>query len=390
MKGWLQVPRLRIGEEAEENRHATWLELFYDLVFVVAVSQIAHKLQEDVSLKGFFGFVFLFIPVWWAWIGTTFYANRFDSDDIKHRLLTGLQMLAVAALAVNIHHGLGESSAGFAIAYAVTRVVLILEYLRVVKHIPQARGLATYYCVGFSIAAVLWVISAFVPIPIRFVLWGLGLAVDFATGITAKRFQIALLPHPEHLPERFGLFTIIVLGEAIIAVVNGVSQQEWDVQSAISAVFGFGIAFSLWWIYFENVSGSVLQGSGAGKKIGLFQVWLYGHLPLVIGLATTGVGVEHVIMSDANQALPTPQRWLICGGVALCLFSLSILHRTGIIFRCKVRAKYRLGAAATLIILAVVGISLPPIVIIGLVALVCATQVIEDLYQSGELSVLSE
>ena len=386
MKGWLQVPRLRIGEEAaDEHRHATWLELFYDLVYVVAVSQIAHYLYEDTSLKGFLGFVFLFVPVWWAWIGTTFYANRFDSDDIKHRLLTGLQMLAVAALAVNIHHGLGETSVGFAIAYAVTRFVLVLEYLRVIKHIPEARGLAKYYCFGLSIAAILWLISAFVPIPIRFVLWGLGLAVDFITGITAKRFQVALLPHPEHLPERFGLFTIIVLGEAIIAVVHGVSEQKWDTQSAISAVFGFSIAFSLWWIYFENVSGSILSAN-VDKKVGLIQVWLYGHLPLVIGLATTGVGVEKVIMSDVSQALPTPQRWLICGGVAMCMLSLSILHRTGLIFRCKVRAKYRLGAAAILIFLAIVGISLQPIAIIGLVAFVCATQVLEDLYQSGELS----
>ncbi|WP_414620515.1 low temperature requirement protein A [Calothrix sp. CCY 0018] len=386
MKGWLQVPRLRIGEEAaDEHRHATWLELFYDLVYVVAVSQIAHYLYEDTSLKGFLGFVFLFVPVWWAWIGTTFYANRFDSDDIKHRLLTGLQMLAVAALAVNIHHGLSESSAGFAIAYAVTRFTLVLEYLRVIKHIPEARGLAKYYCFGFSIAAILWLISAFIPIPIRFVLWGLGLAVDFITGITAKRFQVALLPHPEHLPERFGLFTIIVLGEAIIAVVHGVSEQKWDTQSAISAVFGFSIAFSLWWIYFENVSGSILSAN-VDRKLGLIQVWLYGHLPLVIGLATTGVGVEKVIMSNVNQALPTPYRWLICGGVAMCMLSLSILHRTGLIFRCKVRAKYRLGAAAILIFLAVVGISLQPIAIIGLVAFVCATQVLEDLYQSGELS----
>lgn len=385
MKGWLQVPRLRIGEEVEEHRHATWLELFYDLVYVVAVSQIAHNLNEDVSLKGFFGFVFLFIPIWWAWIGTTFYANRFDSDDIKHRLLTGLQMLAVAALAVNIHHGLGESSTGFAISYAITRFVLVLEYLRVIKHIPQARGLAKYYCFGFSIAAILWLISAFVPIPIRFVIWGFALAVDFITGFTAKRFQVALLPHPEHLPERFGLFTIIVLGEAIIAVVNGVSEQQWDTQSAISAVFGFCIAFSLWWIYFENVSGSILSAN-VDRKVGLIQVWLYGHLPLVIGLATTGVGVEQIIMSDVNQALPTPQRWLICGGVALCMLSLSILHRTGMIFRCKVRAKYRLGAAAILIFLAIVGVSLQPIVIIALVAFVCATQVLEDLYQSGELS----
>ncbi|MGB3640220.1 MAG: low temperature requirement protein A [Rivularia sp. (in: cyanobacteria)] len=386
MKGWLQIPRLRIGEEvAEEHRHATWLELFYDLVYVVAVSQIAHNLNKDISLKGFFGFVFLFIPIWWAWIGTTFYANRFDSDDIKHRLLTGLQMLAVAAVAVNIHHGLGESSAGFAIAYAITRFVLVLEYVRVIKHIPQARALAKYYCFGFSIAAILWLISAFVPIPIRFVLWGFALAVDFITVITAKRFQLDLLPHPEHLPERFGLFTIIVLGEAIIAVVNGVSEQQWDVQSAISAVFGFSIAFSLWWIYFENVSGSILNAN-VNKKVGLIQVWLYGHLPLVIGLATTGVGVEQVIMSDANQALPTPQRWLICGGVALCLLSLSILHRTGMINRCKVRAKYRLAAAAILIFLALLGASSQPIVIIGLVALVCATQVLEDLYQSGGLS----
>ena len=140
----------------------------------------------------------------------------------------------------------------------------------------------------------------------------------------------------------------------------------------------------MWWIYFENVSGSILSAN-VDRKVGLIQVWLYGHLPLVIGLATTGVAVEQVIMSDANQALQTPQRWLICGGVALCLLSLSILHRTGMIFRCKVRAKYRLGAAATLIFLAIAGISLQPVVIIGLVALVCATQLLEDLYQSGEL-----
>lgn len=79
MSSWLRSPRLRIGEEsAQEHRHATWLELFYDLVFVVAVFQVAHNLYIDVSMTGFFSFVFLFIPLWWAWIGTTFYANRFD------------------------------------------------------------------------------------------------------------------------------------------------------------------------------------------------------------------------------------------------------------------------------------------------------------------------
>ncbi len=387
MSSWLKPPRLRIGKESEqEHRHATWLELFYDLVFVVAVSQVAHNLYEDVSVLGFFRFVFLFIPIWWAWIGTTFYANRFDSDDVGHRLLIGLQMLAIAALAVNVHNGLGESSAGFALAYAAGRAVLVIEYCRAAKYIPQARKLATRYGTGFAIAAILWLLSAVVPIPWRFILWGLGLFVDFATPLTAKSLQLGLLPHPEHLPERFGLFTIIVLGEAIIAVVDGVSEQQWDIRSAISAVLGFSIAFSLWWIYFENVSGSALRSVGAGGGIEIFQVWLYGHLPLVIGLSVTGVGVEHIITSEAGNALSTPHRWLLCGGVALCMLSLGLLHRTGVIFKCKVRSKYRFGTATLLIILAMVGVSLSPLVVVGLVALICTTQVVQDLYQSGQLT----
>ncbi len=388
MSSWLQPPRLRIGKESEqEHRHATWLELFYDLVFVVTVSQVAHNLYENVSIAGFLKFVFLFIPIWWAWIGTTFYANRFDSDDIGHRLLIGLQMLAIAALAVNVHHGLGETSAGFALAYAAGRVILVIEYFRAAKYIPQARGLATRYGTGFAIAASLWLVSAFVPIPLRFIFWGLGLIVDFATPLTApKNLQLGLLPHPEHLPERFGLFTIIVLGEAIIAVVDGVSEQKWDVRSAIAAVLGFGIAFSLWWIYFENVSGSALRLAGTGGRIEIYQVWLYGHLPLVIGLSVTGVGVEHLITSEAGNALSTPYRWLLCGGVAMCMLSLGLLHRTGIIFKCKVRSKYRFGTAALLIILAIVGVGQSPLLIVGIVAVICATQVVQDLYQSGQLT----
>jgi low temperature requirement protein LtrA len=382
MKSWLQPPRLRIGEENEaEHRHATWLELFYDLVFVVAVSQLAHNLSKDVTLTGFLGFVVLFIPVWWAWIGTTFYANRFDSDSVVRRLLMGLQMLAVAALAVNVHHGLGTSSVGFALSYAAARMVLVVEYLWAGRHIPVARGLTTRYAIGFAIAACLWLISAFVPIGFRFILWALGLAIDFATPLTAQQHQRQLLPHFEHLPERFGLFTIIVLGEAIIAVVNGVAERHWDVSSALAAIFGFGIAFSLWWVYFENVEGSALRAAGASGRIKIFQIWLYMHLPLVIGLAATGVGVEHVVLSAANRALPDAERWLICGSVALCFLSLAILHRTGIIFFCKARTRHRLGAVAVLIALAIAGETLLPIVIVVIVTVVCSSQVFLDIYQ---------
>ena len=198
MKSWLQPPRLRIGEENEgEHRNATWLEHFYDLVYVVAVSQLAHNLSENVSLTGFLGFVVLFLPIWWSWIGTTLYANRFDSDEIAHRLLMGVQMLAIAALAVNVPHGLGESSHGFALAYAAARTILVIKYLWAgwhISQISQARGLTTHYARGFAIAASLWLISAFVPMPWRFVIWGIGLAIDFATPLTATRLQTGLMP----------------------------------------------------------------------------------------------------------------------------------------------------------------------------------------------------
>lgn len=382
MSNFLQPPRLRIGEDSEEERRATWLELFYDLVFVVAVSQLAHYLHDHVSLSGVLGFVILFIPVWWSWIGTTFYANRFDSDDLGHRLLTALQMFAIVALAVNVHHGLGESCTGFALSYAFGRALLVVEYIRAGWHIPKARPLTTRYATGFAIAASLWLISGFVPIPWRFVFWSLGLIIDFATPLTARKLMLELPPHSSHLPERFGLFTMIVLGEAIIAVVDGISEQNWDILTVISAIFGLSIAFSLWWLYFDNLGGTPIQRARTEGRAVIANIWLYTHLPLVMGIAATGVAVELVLLSKPMLALPDAIRWLLCGSVALCYLTLGILHRIGVIRYCKIRAKFRVGAAVVLPLIALFGKGLLPVMVIGLVAVVSVVQVVQDLLQS--------
>ncbi len=349
---------------------------------MVAISQLAHNLKEDISPSGSLDFVVLFIPVWFSWIGTTLYANRFDSDDIGHRLLIGLQMLTAAAMAVNIHHGLAESSPGFALSYALGRAVLVIEYVRAGIHIPSARPLTTRYAIGFAIAAFLWLVSAFVPLPWRFALWTLGVIIDFATPLTGAKFQIELLPHASHLPERFGLFTIIVLGEAIIAVVNGVSQQEWDTLTVIAAVFGLLIAFSWWWVYFDNLGGAPIEMARTHGRIGVVNIWLYTHFPLVIGIAAAGVGVEKILLSEPTQVLPDLQRWLICGSVGLCSLAISILHRYGVIRYCKIRSRYRLWGAVVLLAIAIFGKGLLPIAVITLVAVVSVVQVLQDLYQS--------
>ncbi|MBE9033136.1 low temperature requirement protein A [filamentous cyanobacterium LEGE 11480] len=378
----LQAPRLWVGEAADaQPRRATWLELFYDLVFVVAVSQLAHKLGGDVSPKGFLSFVALFIPVWWAWIGTTFYANRFDNDDLIRRVLMGLQMLAIAGLAVNVHHGLDSSSAGFALAYVASRLMLVLEYLWAGWHISKARGLTNRYAIGFGLGALLWLVSVFVPAPLRFILWSAGLTIDLITPLIAKTMLKQFPPHPEHLPERFGLFTIIVLGEAIIGVVNGVSEMSWNVMSSLSAIAGFVTAFSLWWIYFENVSGSALETAQTSGRIRILMLWLYIHLPLVIGLAATGVGVEHLIQAAGKGVLLDADRWLLCGSVALCYFSLAVLHRMGVIFQCKGRTRHRLIGLAAMLGLGLLGGNLTPLQLGSLVAAMGLGQISLDIYQ---------
>ena len=123
-----------------EERHATWLELFYDLVFVVTISQLSHYLLHDVYLSNFFRFLFLFIPVWRLWIGTTFFATRFYSYDVGIRLLLLLQMGGAVAMAVNISSAFNNKFSGFAISYTFMRLILVIEYVRVFRAIKSSES----------------------------------------------------------------------------------------------------------------------------------------------------------------------------------------------------------------------------------------------------------
>jgi low temperature requirement protein LtrA len=149
-KEHFRPPRLRTAIDTQRERHATWLELFYDLVFVAAISRLAGNLDRDYSLTGLLHVAVLFVPVWWAWIGQTFYLTRFDSDDLGHRLITMAQIMAVASLIVHVPDALGDSSTGFALSYAAVRFMLVAEYFRAARHIPYVRPIVNRYLAGFS------------------------------------------------------------------------------------------------------------------------------------------------------------------------------------------------------------------------------------------------
>src|SRR5712691_13352558 len=153
------IAPLRVRSTGEVNRKVTWLELFFDLIFVAAVAQVAEPLRADYAVAGLIRFALLFVLIWWAWIGHTVFSTRFDTDDVIQRGLTLVQMFAVAAMAANAKDALdSRSSAGFAAAYAAVRFILVAQYFRA-RHVPDAQPLATRYLVGHGSAAVLWLRS---------------------------------------------------------------------------------------------------------------------------------------------------------------------------------------------------------------------------------------
>jgi len=376
-----QPPKLRREECEEVERKATWLELFFDLIFVVAIAQLAHNFERDFSFLGLAKLGILFVPVWWCWVGATFYDTRFDNDGLVDRLITLMQMAIAASMAANLDHALDSSSTPFALSYIAFRVILICQYLHAGYHVPHARPLTNWYAGGFAISLSFWLVSLLVPLPWRFILWGVGLIIDFATPLTAGERVKKVPPDMAHTTERIGLFTIIVLGESIVAVVGGVSEKTWTPMSIAIALLGLSIAFSFWWMYFDSVEESPLHAMKKGKmKIAL--TWLYAHLPLAIGLTATGVGVEKMIHGLGHDSARV-EKVLFCLAVSLCLLILSNLHWTSCELgqtRCKkILTYYRLAAAAFVLTLAFASSVLSSLVVISLVAFACTIQIVFDL-----------
>ena len=173
-------PRLRTAAE-EGERSATWLELFYDLVFVVAVAVLVERLVNDISGAGVASFFGYFALLWWLWASHTYYADRYDTDDLVYRLLAAGQMVAIVVLAASLSGDAAGSTRAFAFAYAVSRFLLLVMYWRAYRHVSETRRLVKGYLIGFGVAAVVWTASALVPEDVRVVLWAVALCIDLLT-----------------------------------------------------------------------------------------------------------------------------------------------------------------------------------------------------------------
>jgi low temperature requirement protein LtrA len=372
---FLEPPRLRTLDDREEDRRATWLELFFDLVFVAAVANLGANLSDDLTLDGFVEFLALFVPVWWAWMGFTFYANRFDTDDLVYRLLTLVAMFAVAVFAANTRDAFEGGSEAFALSYVAVRLVLLVLYARARRHVREARALTTLFLVAFGGAVLVWLASLLVEPPARYWLWALALTIELAAPFPAWRLIPRAPIHPAHIPERFGLLTIIVLGESVLAVVVGVSDVSWTWRSGLAAAGGFLAAAALWWIYFEFLDESVVTGRGVLGGL----VFTYAHYLVVVGLAALGIGVKAAILAAGGKDAYEGTGWLVCAGVAICMLGLAAIQLATPPSVFDTDVWLRVGTAVVAIALVPLTEVAEPALLLWVLSLALAAQVVVEL-----------
>jgi low temperature requirement protein LtrA len=319
----IRPPRLR----TEEERGASRLELFFDLAYVLVVDQLARAFAAHLDLGGAATFAGLILVTWWSWVTTTLYANRFDTNDVLYRLAKLAAAGAVVGMAASAQGATGSEGTQFAACYLATRVLLLLLYARAWRHVPDARHTIAVYIAGASAASLLFAASLPVHGVARYLLWGAGILVEAAAPILATRLGDNTPLHLDHLPERFALFVILVLGESVRSVAVGVHEQHWVAASVVAGVVAFTAVAALWWIYFD-LGGAAgkrdLVRDGEDQESGVADAYIYGHLPLIVGLAVAAVGIEQFIVHPAG-GLDDSGRWALHGGTALYLAGLAVV-----------------------------------------------------------------
>jgi low temperature requirement protein LtrA len=386
-----QVLRNLTPEERSEERTSTPLELFFDLCFVVAVAALARGLHDEPDLGGTLRFLGLFVPVWWSWMIFTWYATAFDNDDVPYRVTLLAAMLSMLGLAASVGEvGVEEgAAASFVLAYASMRVLMTGLFLRAGRHVPASlRPFVTIYAAGNALGAAVWISSLLVPGPGRYAVWAVGLFVELLGPILAVRTlsNPRVSFHPRHIAERYGLFTIIVLGESVLAVAVGTADTNWEPSAVLTAAFGFVVAACLWWLYFDHVGSSGIE---LGPRPAFY--WGYGHFAVYAGIAAFGVGTQLAIEAAAEEALALVAavpaggyglgaRLVLAGGVALYLAGIAFVDRVNEGAAGDRVVLARLATAALLVVLAMLGASLPSPAFVALVTLtVLVLTVLESL-----------
>ncbi|MFJ4840991.1 low temperature requirement protein A [Streptomyces sp. NPDC088746] len=277
----------------EEHRTATALELFFDLCFVTAVAQASaafeHELAEGHIGHGVLGYAMVFFAIWWAWMNFTWFASAYDTDDVPYRLLTLVQIVGALVVAAGAAEALQhEDFTVITWGYVIMRLAMVTQWLRAARSDPERRRSCLRYAVGILIVQVGWVVRLALPEDWGLPTFALLVLAEIAVPVWAENAAMTTW-HPHHIAERYGLFTLIVLGETMTAATSAV-RTALDEETALGdiatlVVGGVLTVFALWWLYFSQNAPRKLTGLRSAL------LWGYGHYAVFASAAAVGAGL---------------------------------------------------------------------------------------------------
>ncbi|MFD5213680.1 low temperature requirement protein A [Microbacterium sp. NPDC058345] len=319
---------MRPRDPGEPHRAASPLELFFDLVFVIAVSiassELHHALSAGHAASGIVSYLMVFFAIWWAWMNFTWFATSFAVDDWLYRVITIVQMGGVVVLAAGIGPVFDEHEPDFTIvviAYVVMRMAMIVQWLRASRSDAALRRTARAYAAGIAAVQALWIGFLFVPDAVRLIVFVVLMLAEITVPIIAERAQ-ATPWHPHHITERYSLFTLIVLGESLLASATAIIGAREEVSTLGPLIWIAAVtlvsAAAMWWIYFWPPHHTAITTARTSFTYG------YMHYFVFAAAAAFSAGVEVQIDELTGHTTLPPMVASLTASVPIAVFLLAI------------------------------------------------------------------
>ena len=326
----------------EEHRVSSPLELLVDLCFVVAVAQAAsqlhHALAEGHITDALVGYPTVFFAIWWAWMNFTWFSSAYDDDTVIFRLGVFVQIAGVLILAAGVPRAFAdEDFAVVIVGYVVMRLGLVSMWLLASRGDPEHRTTTRRYALGVTLVQLGWICLVWVPVGWRYPVYVVLVAFDITVPIWAER--TGLTPwHPHHIAERYGLFTIIVLGESILSITLAV-QVALDADEALGAIAPIAIGalltvFAMWWMYFTQPTEEVVDHARDAWEADQSKepfIWGYGHSVIFASAAAVGAGFAVAVDAAMHTAHLSARGVSLSVAVPVALYVIGVwaLHARG-------------------------------------------------------------